>query len=150
MIDNLTEAIEKYKHFVECETESARVLREHGNVKDAKYFEKTAENDRKIVAWLTELQERREADKWIPVSERLPEDDGQYLVTREEYIPSSSEYRTFDTDGAPHWEIVVDLARFEGNFNRAHNYENHNNGFNKAYKVLAWKPLPKPYESEDK
>ena len=66
MIDNLTEAIEKYKNLAEREIETARVLRNIGNEKDAKYFEETAENDKKIVAWLTELQERREADRWTP------------------------------------------------------------------------------------
>ena len=66
MIDNLTEAIVKYKNLAEREIETARVLRNIGNEKDAKYFEETAENDKKIVAWLTELQERREADRWTP------------------------------------------------------------------------------------
>lgn len=80
MIDNLEEAIKEYKDFAECETETARVLRNVGNEKDAKYYEETAENDKKIVAWLTELQERREADRWIPVTERLPEKEGRCLV----------------------------------------------------------------------
>lgn len=75
MINNLTEAIKEYKDFAECETETARVLRNIGNEKDAKYYEETAENDKKIVAWLTELQERREADdiscEGMTVSEAL-------------------------------------------------------------------------------
>ena len=109
-----------------------------------------AEEHEQLVSWLEELAKRREADRWIPVSERLPDEDGQYEVTREEYIPSASDYHTFDTEGAPHWEMVVDLAKFEGNYNRANGLENYNNGFNKAYRVYAWRPLPKPYESEDK
>lgn len=75
MIDNLKDAIKEYKDFAECETETARVLRNIGNEKDAKYYEETAENDKKIVAWLTELQERREADdisyEGMTVSEAL-------------------------------------------------------------------------------
>ena len=80
MIDNLTEAIVKYKNLAEREIETARVLRNIGNEKDAKYFEETAENDKKIVAWLTELQERREADRWISVKDKLPDKEGKCLV----------------------------------------------------------------------
>lgn len=57
MINSLEDAIKQYEEFAECETGSARVLRENGNEKDAKYFEETAENDKKIVAWLKELAE---------------------------------------------------------------------------------------------
>ena len=34
-----------------------------------------------LVAWLTELQERREADRWISIKERIPAKTGRYLVT---------------------------------------------------------------------
>ena len=122
MIDNLTEAIEKYKRFAECETESARVLRNVGNEKDAKYFEETAENDKKIVAWLTELQERREADRWTSVDEALPKKEGWYLVDRKERT-SSIQYFFFSTvDHKPYWSGEC--------------------------KVYYWRPLPEPYESE--
>lgn len=63
MFNNIKEAIEQYKDFVECETETARVLRNEGNEKDAKYYEETAENNKKIIAWLEELQVYREQNK---------------------------------------------------------------------------------------
>ena len=93
--------------------------------------------------------EKIKADRWIPVTERLPDEDGQYEVTREEYIPSGSDYHTFDTAGGAHWEMVVDLARFEGHYNRANGLENYNNGFNKAYRVHAWRPLPEAYKKNE-
>ena len=34
-----------------------------------------------LAGWLTELQERREADRWIPVSEKLPDKNGRCIVT---------------------------------------------------------------------
>ena len=34
-----------------------------------------------LAEWLTELKARREADRWIPVSERLPEPLTEVLVT---------------------------------------------------------------------
>ena len=39
-----------------------------------------AKEHEQLAGWLTELKERREADRWIPVSERLPEEYGGYLV----------------------------------------------------------------------
>lgn len=58
--------------------------------------------------------------KWIPVSERLPEKNGEYLITGRQGAVNKRRYH----DG--HWY---------GNWG-----------------VLAWMPLPEPYntESEDK
>ena len=55
-------------------------------------------------------------DKWIPVSERLPEEDGLYLVYAEEQ-PFVCPFK----DG----EFFID-------------------------EVLAWMPLPKSYESQER
>ena len=68
-------------------------------------------------------------DKWIPVSQRLPDKDGVYLVTLE-YVEDS--------------EIVneIDMARFTL-------YHELNDGFHKAYPVIAWKPLPEAYQEVD-
>lgn len=118
MIDNLKDAIEKYKDFAECETESASVLRNMGNEKDAKYFEETAENDKKIVAWLTELQERREADRWIPVTERTPDEDVDVIVSDMETYETYSAYYV----GDGYWAC--------------------DNGTYK-HRITHWKPFPK-------
>lgn len=61
---------------------------------------------------------------WIPCSERLPEDDGYYLVTR------------LGGNG-----IEVDISEYE------HGYM-YNNGFHKVFQVTAWMPLPEPYKPE--
>ena len=65
---------------------------------------------------------------WIPVSERLPEDDGEYLAT------------IYDTDENYKY---MDIAEWEDGIWQYKDY----------IKVLAWMPLPKPFEpqeSEDK
>ena len=62
--------------------------------------------------------------KWIPCSEKLPEADGRYLCTYEDDIE----------------ENCVDFGSYE-------------NGEWYVDKVIAWMPLPTPYEpmeSEDK
>ena len=40
-----------------------------------------ASEHQQLAEWLTELKARREADRWIPVSERLPEPLTEVLVT---------------------------------------------------------------------
>ena len=62
-----------------------------------------------------------EQTQWIPVSERLPEESGEYLVT---------------TDGRYNGEI--DIAYFTATEEK----------FHKAGKIFAWKPLPEPYREE--
>lgn len=70
----------------------------------------------------------KEKTRWIPVSERLPEVDGEYLAT------------IYDMDEGYKY---MDIAELE---NDIWNYKNY-------IKVLAWMPLPAPFEpqeSEDK
>ena len=62
--------------------------------------------------------------QWIPCSERLPDEFGEYLVTKKAIGWNCEEYNSND------------IAYFD------------NEGFNKADKVLAWMPFPKPYGGE--
>lgn len=80
----------------------------------------------KFLANLMDVLEKQMIDGWIPVSERLPEEDGEYLVSIEGNITH---------------KIIVDIAHwFE--------CEKSNNGFYKVNEVFAWMPLPQPYKAE--
>ena len=58
--------------------------------------------------------------KWIPVSERLPEEDGCYLVT------------TTGTNNS-----IIDIAYYTEGI------------WHKASKIKAWMPLPTQYEPQE-
>lgn len=105
--------------------------------KDADYFDapygmdtsartqrlECAKEHEQLAEWLTELQERREADRWRPISEP-PKEHDYYLVTCEFGVASATDIALFypDRKGEEQWSL---------------NY------------VTAWKPLPEPNESED-
>ena len=60
-----------------------------------------------------------EESRWIPVTERLPEEDGDYLTTK---------INDFD-------EPILGMTYYRKGW-----------GWSTSYKITAWMPLPKPYE----
>ena len=62
--------------------------------------------------------------QWIPVGERLPDEYGEYLVTKHTIGWNCEEY------------VSNDIAYFD------------NDGFHKADTVIAWMPLPEPHRAE--
>ncbi len=96
---------------------------------------------------IAELQEAIEQDEkengWIPVSERLPEDEKEYLVTLEkvygtpEKLYGIASYLKFGDDG--YWnENKYGYLEWD-KYSDGH-------GGTKMYKVIAWMPLPKRYK----
>lgn len=79
-------------------------------------------SDRKFKDHCTTSPQALEQTEWIPVSERVPEEEGNYLVTRDGNLGHS----------------IVDIATWFKS-------EKANNGFHKANRVSAWCKLPDPY-----
>jgi len=99
--------------------------------KMAEGFTKTAKEKGMFVGW------------WIPVSEKLPE-DGIYLVTVER------------TSGVPR----IETKSFSKDLNRVDDFDFPNHkcgwydydieyGYWEDTNVIAWMPLPKPYEPQE-
>ena len=87
---------------------------------------------RQLVEWINELKQLREQTRWIPVSERLPEKTGRYLITycyRDKIETQEAVYVEGEEDK---WYDITDIEI--------------------TLAVIAWMPLPEPYnaESEDK
>lgn len=76
---------------------------------------------------INDLPSTQPEPQWIPVSERLPEEYGVYLVT-EKYFSRYDEC-----------EYNAITTAYYGE-----------DGFENNYKILAWMPLPEPYEETSK
>lgn len=93
---------------------------------------------------LYEVQDALEAlpsePRWIPVSERLPEESGRYLVTRGLNACGSLWNRIYIANYSDLMGIKSKRIWWQGNVGKS--------DFERLGDVLAWMPLPKPYEEE--
>lgn len=92
---------------------------------------------------LNDFEQDEKENGWIPVSEKLPEDEREYLVTLEkvygtpEIFMGIASYLKFGNDGYRN-EKKYGYLEWD-KYSDGH-------GGTTMYKVIAWKPLPKPYE----
>lgn len=70
--------------------------------------------------------EALEDSRWIPVTERLPDKDGDYLVTK------------VDDENV----TIIGLAYYSNGFGLVF----YDNGWASNKTITAWMPLPEPYE----
>ena len=84
------------------------------------------------------------ADRWIPCSERLPEEH-EWVGTKEFGTTISDEVHiTFDVNGE---RFVKTLSLQNGELS---NYEKRSmDALYKGWKMLAWMPLPEPWKGAD-
>ena len=97
------------------------------SVKEFKQIEadclECAKEYEQLTEWLTELKERREADKWTPVSEGLPKEGNKSYLVTVDYGKG----------------LKASCQRF---------FFNYEIGWNDDC-VIAWKPLPEEYKGEN-
>lgn len=78
--------------------------------------------------------------RWIPVSERLPEVDGRYLTTVKGY--NCNKIRSFTNN-----LYVIDKYEFSGRKAGWYFYDSEY-GYIEETDVIAWMPLPEPYKED--
>ena len=86
---------------------------------------------------------KQEQDRWIPVTERLPEEYGEYRITWE---TSSDPGKRFigDAEYEPGYEWDNDHDRFKGEWLLEDYIKIYPN-----VEVIAWKPIGEPYTEEE-
>lgn len=68
--------------------------------------------------------------RWIPCSERLPEEEGEYVTTLKDYMGEFTSSHAFD-----------------GKEFGFYSHDEHDNvKWNPVTNVIAWMPLPEPYK----
>lgn len=103
---------------------------------------KCAEEHRQIAEWLKELKQLRKQTRWIPVSERLPE-DGIYLVT----VERTTGVQRIETKSFAKDLHRVDDFDFPEHKCGWYDYDSEY-GYWEDTNVIAWMSLPEPYKAE--
>lgn len=85
--------------------------------------------------------EERPDGKWIPVSERLPKEDGEYLLWGKIDEDEEVEYTFIGNYDEGSEQFGIWHERFDSRTLGSLGCE-----FYEYSKVIAWQPLPKPYK----
>ena len=81
--------------------------------------------------------------KWIPCSERLPEEYGEYLITWTGLLGANSTERTKPLIGIAEYEIY-EPENYEGWITTDYEFRHYHD-----IKVLAWQELPEPFKEDN-
>ena len=100
----------------------------HSKILKSKFAEEVTEAE---IEALVEAKEHKGG--WIPCSERLPEEDGVYIISLKEYsglICCAVAYLTLNHPKWKWWDLENEYEYYEA--------------------VIAWQPLPEPYKECEK
>ena len=108
---------------------------------DAVYFEENDKRERKaiecFIGSLKNMPSAQPEQRWIPCSEKLPEANGRYLVTRGLNACGSLWNRVYITNYSDLMGLKSERIWWVGNVGKS--------DFERIDDVIAWMPLPEPY-----
>lgn len=92
-----------------------------------------------------DLEQDEKENGWIPVSERLPEDEKEYLVTLEKVYGTPEKLY-----GIANYLKFGDAGYWNEKKYRYLEWDKYSDGRGGTmmYKVIAWKSLPEPYKED--
>ena len=120
------EAIEIFNKWMDCKDAYQADPSCDGNCLSCEYYA-SAEEEKEAMQTAISALEKQEADRWIPVTERLPELDTDVLITDQYGDVCKANY--VDWCGIERFVSAEESITLEG--------------------VIAWKPLPEPYTEEE-
>lgn len=88
-----------------------------------------------------QLREQVVHEKWIPCSERLPQENGRYLVTRGLNACGSLWNRVYIVNYSDLMGLKKEKIWWDGNVGKS--------DFERIDDVIAWMPLPQPWGDMD-
>ena len=91
-----------------------------------------------VLSWA--IQGMKAAQRWIPVSERLPENSGRYLVTRGHNACGALWNRVYIVNYSDLMRLKTEKIFWQGNVGKS--------DFEALFDVTAWMPLPEPHKEE--
>ena len=115
-------------------------------------FDKCKEEDRQLAEWLKELK-ALEQTRWIPCSERLPEDLEPVSITWVNHEPEPYYHDIKDRNfvatgiyyrGQWYWYSTT-CADYLGEYG-----SNEIDKVDDAVEIIAWMPLPEPYQGGER
>ena len=139
------EAIEIFNKWMDCKDAYQADPSCDGNCYSCEYYA-SAEEEKEAMQMAVSALKKQEQDRWIPVTERLPEEDGNYLVTFDRRY--AEEYALDDIIGIAPFEVDCEgFGIWQEDF---HPETLGSLGSDWVdIQVTAWRPLPEAFEVEE-
>ena len=128
-------AIEIFNKWMDCKDAYQADPSCDGNCFSCEYYA-SAEEEKEAMLLAISALEKQEQDRWIQVTDRLPEDE-YVLISKKPTKLSGSK-----------WSVGIGIRTAD---QRSGKIQWRDSGFGiiQDDKVLAWKPLPEPYTEEE-